>query len=62
MKLPYFAPCRGSRTSSDRDGLVLLSRQELSLVDAAYTKNQAWKSDEVTQCCTFINIIYVAFL
>ncbi|XP_026467331.1 O-glucosyltransferase rumi homolog [Ctenocephalides felis] len=35
---------RGSRTSSDRDELVLLSRQNPTLVDAQYTKNQAWKS------------------
>lgn len=35
---------RGSRTSNQRDNLVLLSRQKPDLVDAAYTKNQAWKS------------------
>lgn len=35
---------RGSRTSSERDSLVLLSRENLDLVDARYTKNQAWKS------------------
>ncbi|XP_033320875.2 O-glucosyltransferase rumi homolog isoform X1 [Megalopta genalis] len=39
---------RGSRTSSERDNLVLLSRQKPDLVDAQYTKNQAWKSDEDT--------------
>lgn len=39
---------RGSRTSSERDPLVLLSREEPDLVDAQYTKNQAWKSDTVT--------------
>jgi len=38
---------RGSRTSEQRDSLVLLSRNEPELVDAAYTKNQAWKSDKV---------------
>uniref|UniRef100_A0A336LJ21 CSON001853 protein n=1 Tax=Culicoides sonorensis TaxID=179676 RepID=A0A336LJ21_CULSO len=35
---------RGSRTSSERDNLVLLSRDNPELVDAQYTKNQAWKS------------------
>ncbi|XP_015603736.1 O-glucosyltransferase rumi homolog [Cephus cinctus] len=39
---------RGSRTSSERDNLILLSRNEPSLVDAQYTKNQAWKSDKDT--------------
>nr|XP_021182542.2 O-glucosyltransferase rumi homolog [Helicoverpa armigera] len=36
---------RGSRTSEERDALILLSRSEPDLVDAQYTKNQAWKSD-----------------
>jgi EGF-domain serine glucosyl/xylosyltransferase len=35
---------RGSRTSDERDPLILLSRQNPVLVDAKYTKNQAWKS------------------
>nr|CAG4649396.1 EOG090X07KN [Scapholeberis mucronata] len=39
---------RGSRTSSERDPLILLSRDEPHLVDAQYTKNQAWKSDADT--------------
>lgn len=39
---------RGSRTSEERDPLVLLSRKEPDLVDAQYTKNQAWKSDADT--------------
>ncbi|XP_046459242.1 O-glucosyltransferase rumi homolog [Daphnia pulex] len=39
---------RGSRTSSERDPLILLSRGNLNLVDAQYTKNQAWKSDSDT--------------
>ena len=39
---------RGSRTSKTRDPLVLLSRKKPDLVDAAYTKNQAWKSIEDT--------------
>ncbi|KAJ6662738.1 hypothetical protein lerEdw1_011378 [Lerista edwardsae] len=46
-KIPraYF---RGSRTSSERDPLVLLSRENPELVDAEYTKNQAWKSEKDT--------------
>ena len=43
-KLGFF---RGSRTSAERDPLVLLSRARPQLVDAAYTRNQAWKSDKV---------------
>ena len=43
-KIAFF---RGSRTSNDRDPLVLLSRAKPELVDAKYTKNQAWKSLEV---------------
>ncbi|XP_055902318.1 O-glucosyltransferase rumi homolog [Eupeodes corollae] len=39
---------RGSRTSDERDSLVLLSRKNLDLVDAQYTKNQAWKSPKDT--------------
>lgn len=39
---------RGSRTSAERDPLVLLSRAEPQLVDAQYTKNQAWKSSADT--------------
>lgn len=39
---------RGSRTSSERDPLILLSRSEPHLVNAQYTKNQAWKSDADT--------------
>lgn len=35
---------RGSRTSGERDPLILLSRKKMDLVDAQYTKNQAWKS------------------
>lgn len=35
---------RGSRTSSERDALILLSRRHPKLVNAKYTKNQAWKS------------------
>lgn len=35
---------RGSRTSSERDSLVLVSRAHPDLTDAQYTKNQAWKS------------------
>ena len=39
---------RGSRTSSERDNLILLSRENPKLVDAAFTKNQAWKSQKDT--------------
>ncbi|XP_052866551.1 O-glucosyltransferase rumi homolog [Anopheles cruzii] len=39
---------RGSRTSDERDALVMLSRTEPKLVDAQYTKNQAWKSPQDT--------------
>lgn len=39
---------RGSRTSDERDALVLLSRSQPDLVDAQYTKNQAWKSPKDT--------------
>ncbi|XP_076034494.1 O-glucosyltransferase rumi homolog [Oratosquilla oratoria] len=39
---------RGSRTSAERDPLVYLSRENPELVDAQYTKNQAWKSDADT--------------
>lgn len=39
---------RGSRTSHERDPLILLSRAKPELVDAQYTKNQAWKSPEDT--------------
>ncbi|XP_073820470.1 O-glucosyltransferase rumi-like [Musca autumnalis] len=39
---------RGSRTSHERDSLILLSRSKPDLVDAAYTKNQAWKSPKDT--------------
>ncbi|OXB76008.1 UNVERIFIED_CONTAM: hypothetical protein H355_016850 [Colinus virginianus] len=36
------------RTSSERDPLILLSRENPELVDAEYTKNQAWKSEKDT--------------
>merc|ERR1712098_208768 len=39
---------RGSRTSSERDPLVLLSRKCPKVADARYTKNQAWKSPKDT--------------
>jgi len=39
---------RGSRTSDERDPLVLLSRRLPDIADAQYTKNQAWKSDKDT--------------
>lgn len=39
---------RGSRTSDERDSLILLSRRKPKLVEAQYTKNQAWKSPKDT--------------
>lgn len=39
---------RGSRTSDERDSLILLSRSNPELVDAQYTKNQAWKTPSDT--------------
>uniref|UniRef100_A0A1I8P6X6 Glycosyl transferase CAP10 domain-containing protein n=1 Tax=Stomoxys calcitrans TaxID=35570 RepID=A0A1I8P6X6_STOCA len=39
---------RGSRTSPERDSLILLSRSQPHLVNAMYTKNQAWKSPKDT--------------
>ncbi|XP_064482586.1 O-glucosyltransferase rumi homolog [Ornithodoros turicata] len=39
---------RGSRTSAERDPLILLSRSKPEFVDAQYTRNQAWKSDKDT--------------
>jgi len=39
---------RGSRTSSERDPLVLLARKCPKVADARYTKNQAWKSPKDT--------------
>ncbi|XP_038224580.1 protein O-glucosyltransferase 1 isoform X3 [Dermochelys coriacea] len=37
---------RGSRTSPERDPLIVLSRENPELFDAEYTKNQAWKSEK----------------
>ncbi|XP_068165503.1 protein O-glucosyltransferase 1 [Antennarius striatus] len=39
---------RGSRTSPERDPLIILSREDPDLVDAEYTKNQAWRSEKDT--------------
>jgi protein glucosyltransferase len=39
---------RGSRTSNQRDNLILLSRKYPDLIDAKFTKNQAWKSNQDT--------------
>jgi protein glucosyltransferase len=39
---------RGSRTSPERDPLILLSRSIPDILDAQYTKNQAWKSAKDT--------------
>jgi len=35
---------RGSRTSHERDPLILLSRDKPHIADARYTKNQSWRS------------------
>lgn len=40
--------CLCDRTSPERDPLILLSREAPELVDAEYTKNQAWKSEKVS--------------
>lgn len=54
---------RGSRTSSQRDPLILLSRAEPDLVEAQYTKNQAWKSDKVSHLIrTFSYFIFSYFV
>ncbi|KAG7239338.1 hypothetical protein INR49_029326 [Caranx melampygus] len=37
-----------AQTSPERDPLILLSREAPDLVDAEYTKNQAWKSERDT--------------
>ncbi|XP_017102096.2 O-glucosyltransferase rumi [Drosophila bipectinata] len=39
---------RGSRTSDERDTLILLSRRSPGIVEAQYTKNQGWKSPKDT--------------
>lgn len=39
---------RGSRTSAERDPLVLLSRRCPEVADAAYTTNQGWRSEADT--------------
>lgn len=50
MELFYPLPfVFGGRTSPERDPLILLSREDPELVDAEYTKNQAWKSERVRQ-------------
>ncbi len=46
-----------TRTSSDRDPLILLSRNKPYLLDAAYTRNQAWKSMKVSLNQTNITAI-----
>ena len=50
---------RGSRTSSERDNLVLLSRAKPTLVDAQYTKNQAWKSEAVLYILSFFYYLFL---
>ena len=43
-----FVVCN-SRTSAERDPLVLFSRKHPDLAEAAYTKNQAYKSKAVSR-------------
>ena len=50
------------RTSSERDPLVLLSRDNPQLVDAQYTKNQAWRSDAVSFHGRIFLADFLAFL
>lgn len=45
------------RTSPERDPLILLSREAPELVDAEYTKNQAWKSEKVSLTKTDSNTL-----
>lgn len=40
-KVAFF---RGSRTSAERDPIILLSRERPELIEAKYTRNQAWRS------------------
>lgn len=47
--------CCHNRTSNERDSLILLSREKPHIVNAAYTKNQAWKSPKVMM--NFINVL-----
>ena len=47
----------GSRTSAERDPLIMLSRKHPELVNARYTKNQAWKSDAVNKCVFLMLIL-----
>lgn len=54
MNIAFF---RGSRTSAERDPLILLSREKPHLVKAEYTKNQAWKSDKDTLGATPAEIV-----
>ena len=49
INLAFF---RGSRTSKERDPLVLLSRSDPNLVDAKYTKNQSWGVQKKTRWAT----------
>jgi len=59
---------RGSRTCSERDALILLSRENPDLADAQYTKNQAWKSDmvsslfEIKKTTSIISSLYIIVL
>ena len=57
MKKFFSTIDRGSRTNGERDNLVRLSREDSALVDAQYTKNQAWKSIKVVFIAIKIQII-----
>ena len=50
------------RTSAERDPLILLSRESPDLVDAQYTKNQAWKSEKVGVVVVVLTLISVYIL
>lgn len=53
--------CVLDRTSPERDPLVLLSRDTPELVDAEYTKNQAWKSEKVSPTAASPNVTNVQY-
>lgn len=60
---PYFC-------SEERDPIILLSRENPTLVDASYTKNQAWRSSKgrlrseyrLNQLCSCILILFTLLL
>lgn len=54
--------CFCDRTSPERDPLILLSREAPELVDAEYTKNQAWKSERVRKTPTPGSNIFIVII